>query len=166
VLESRRGRVLVVDDSHTMRSWLSEVIGTEFEVRPVATISLATASLQSGHFDVIVADYELQDGNGLDFLEQVIPRHPGVAGILLTAHREYERVRELQRAGRFLVLFKPTDPKELLAWIRNAVTMSRLNEATAKLRESGSHRLPKITPSEPDEGRSSGPSSKTRRLPG
>ena len=159
--DARRPRVLVVDDSATARAWLTTVIGAEYEVTPVSSAAQAIYTLAGATepFDILVTDYELGDGTGAELIEQVSKKHGSLPAILLTAHREYEQVRALQQAGRHLVLFKPTDPKELLVWIKNAVTMARLAAMTAKLPKRSKDSGPKSLAGVPEAG----PSTASRR---
>jgi DNA-binding NtrC family response regulator len=157
--------VLVVDDSATARAWLAKVLGGDYDVTPVGTADEAYAALAAQTFDCLVTDFELAQGTGADLIERAALKHPNLHAILLTAHREYEQVRALQQAGRHLVLFKPTEPKELLGWVKNAVSMSRLAEATALLSKRAKDAEPPDDDAPPPKGATRRTSrSSTRRL--
>src|SRR4051812_3584968 len=124
----RFGRVLVVDDSPTVLDWLVAVLSSEFEVMTAGSCRAALACLQQKSFQVMLTDFELGDGNGLDLIRNAMKAQADLAGILMTAHKDHPEVRAAQKAGRTLVLFKPVDAGQLVGWVRNAVTMARLSE--------------------------------------
>jgi DNA-binding NtrC family response regulator len=129
---NRRGRVLVVDDDENQRLAIEGILGLEHDVVAAGGVQDALHQLSRGRFDVVVTDYEMPDGTGQSLIEAVEKRGlTSTSAILLTGHSDYKAVRELQRSARALVLFKPVNPKELMAWVMNGVTMARLNAATA-----------------------------------
>lgn len=125
---NHRGRVLFVEDDPSARATLGAILGEDFDVQAVGTSSEALRALGAGGWDVLVADYDLGEPltTGTGVLERGAALNPGMSGILLTGHTNYPEVRELQRQGRFLVLFKPVEPEQLLAWVKNGVAMARL----------------------------------------
>ncbi len=94
----------------------------------------ALRTLKERPFDALVSDFELKDGDGATLLTVANERFPDVVGVLLTGHVDSIEVRNLQTSGRALVLFKPAKPSELLAWVRNAVAMARLQRLTKGIR--------------------------------
>lgn len=128
------GRVLVVDDERNVLDALEAVLATEFEVVVARGVGEALRSLKTREFDALVTDYELTDGTGATLLTMVAERFPNVIGVLLTGHVDSPQVRTLQKSGRALVLFKPAKPRELIAWVRNSVAMSKLQRLTQNLK--------------------------------
>lgn len=135
------GTVLVVDDSATMRDWLAACLSPVCTVRTAGSMDEGVQATIATAFDVVVADFDLGDGTGLTLLREVARIRSGAARILLTAHKDYSDVRDAQRSGDLLVIFKPVDEHVLVGWVRNAVTMARLNQATRRI---GSGRLPRV----------------------
>lgn len=71
--------ILVVDDEEIWRSTLSEKIEYELPVYVVRARSgnIAKQLLEDGtNFDLIVSDYQMNDGNGSDLLQFVIKNFP------------------------------------------------------------------------------------------
>ncbi len=116
---TRRLHVLVMDDEEPSRTSLETILRDHFVVATASTIAEARRAIDSGTFDAIVADYQLPDGTGAELLQDLRRRNVGIAKILLTGHADYGAVRELQGSGEFVVLFKPADPGQLIAWIRS-----------------------------------------------
>jgi two-component system response regulator HupR/HoxA len=128
-----RGRVLVVDDDATARVTLEAILGEDFEVASADTAAAAKELLGRQAFDVLVTDHEMPGETGAELLAATRQRWPALVSILLTGHSDYAAVRDLQKAGRVLVLFKPVDPAQLVAWVKNGVVMASLTQATTRL---------------------------------
>lgn len=76
---ARPKRVVVVDDSSTIRSWLRYVIGTDPQLRVVGEASDALEArsvIKATNPDVITLDIEMPGMSGLDFLEKLITLRP------------------------------------------------------------------------------------------
>ncbi len=128
-----RGRVLVVDDDPNQRMSLESILALDYEVTTADGVAEARIKMDKGPFEVIVTDYEMPDGTGAELLRLIEARKLATSCILLTGHSDYSAVRDLQKSGKALVLFKPVDPVELLAWIKNGVTMAKLSQAASSL---------------------------------
>ena len=131
-----RGRVLVVDDDPMARATLVGVLQDEFEVVIATGPTSARAELDGPgkHFDVVLADYEMPDGNGLQFLREAVASRAHLIGILVTAHGEYTEVARARTDDAiFRILLKPYDPEVLLACVRSALSLARMRRTTAKL---------------------------------
>ncbi len=89
-------RVLLVDDVPQILNAFSKMIYHKHEVRTAAGVEAARAVLEGGFDpDVVVSDYTMLDGTGLDVLRAVKARCPqarryiasgSVAGIIGEAH--------------------------------------------------------------------------------
>ncbi len=72
-------RVVVVDDSRTMRSWLRRLIGTDPRLKVVGEACDAQEArtiIKATNPDVITLDIEMPGMNGLEFLERLITLRP------------------------------------------------------------------------------------------
>ena len=125
------GRVLVVDDDETVRETLTAILTEDFVVEAVPHVEAALEALAQRPFDLVVTDFEMPDGTGADVLRTIQAHHPFVNSILLTGRTDSREVRAINEKGDVMVLLKPVAPAELLTWVRNGVTMSRLRRARA-----------------------------------
>jgi DNA-binding NtrC family response regulator len=130
-----RGRVLVVDDEEALRLSLVAILEDEFDVVEAATLAEGRRRIDTESFDVLVSDFQLPDGRGDALIRHCAERAPATQRILLTGHSDYAAVRELQRSGSVLVIFKPTDPAQVLGWVRNSVALARVQKGMSRLRE-------------------------------
>ena len=115
-------RVLVVEDSPTMRAFVAASLESDgqFEVIQTASGFGALQALPGGRFDVIVTDVNMPDINGLELIKFVrgnaaYVRTPLI--IISTEGRERDRDRGLL-LGANAYLVKPFAPEELLEIVR------------------------------------------------
>jgi len=125
-------RVLVVEDSPTMRQLLLHIIDAEEDMMVVGEAACGQESVVMAKDlepDVITMDVFMPDMNGLDATRLIMDQCP-VPIIIVTSHaesRELNLAFEAMRAGALDVAAKPvgTTPGEAARWRR---------ELTAKIR--------------------------------
>ena len=99
-------RVLVVDDERYIRGLLTELLtswGCETDVASNGTEGLTLFKQKT--YDLVLTDYVMPGGSGLELVENVRHRDPAVGVIMLTASGA-----ELDGHGRrlgFMLLHKP-----------------------------------------------------------
>lgn len=79
-------RVLVVEDEPAVAELLGDVL-RDFGLQPsvAATAAAAMGDLARQHYDALVVDLTLPDGNGLDLVRRALVLHPELAGrVVLT----------------------------------------------------------------------------------
>src|ERR1700757_553911 len=66
-------RILVVEDEATTREILTEALRSEgYSVDSVATAGAAATCLQSIRYALVISDWLLPDGNGIDVADQAV----------------------------------------------------------------------------------------------
>lgn len=126
-------QVLVVEDDDELAEFLARVLDEEgmTSVR-TATLAEARAALGRLHFDLVVLDWMLPDGDGLALCEELAGRPASPPVLMLTARGEVaDRVRGL-RSGADDYLVKPFEVDELLA---------RLSALRRRARGAGEQRI-------------------------
>lgn len=119
-------RVLVVDDSATIRSILTSVVGGDPELRVVATAAngeQALARLQETPPDVVLLDIEMPVMDGLETLRRVRQQHPRLPVVMFSSLTERGARATLDAlvAGANDYVAKPVggNQEEMAARIRN-----------------------------------------------
>jgi DNA-binding NtrC family response regulator len=127
------GRMLVVDDDASQRISLEALLSGELTVVSAANVASARRALAETPFDVVLTDYSLPDGTGMQVLKAMTEASPHTTGMLVTAHYEFPEVLAARGNPRvFRVILKPYDPVMLLGWVKSAATLSRMRGSGAR----------------------------------
>jgi len=134
--ESPRVRVLVADDDPIQRDLLQTALsGWGYEVVCVDDGMRAWELLQRGsRFSVLITDWVMPELDGVALCRKVRgqPRDPYLPIILLTSRERSEDMVEALNSGADAFLTKPFDATRLLAQIRVAERILRLEERLAE----------------------------------
>ena len=109
-------RVLVVDDSSTMRSIVRKILtATRFplEVAEAEEGNAALARLRDGNFDIIFLDYNMPGLNGLDTLAEIRRDHPRLEVVMITSTQDEAMASRVRAAGAAAFLKKPFFPADI-----------------------------------------------------
>jgi two-component system, chemotaxis family, protein-glutamate methylesterase/glutaminase len=114
VSESRKIRVLVIDDSAIVRKILSETLASETDIEVVGTAPdpiIALDKIKRLKPDVLTLDIEMPRMDGLTFLKQLMQTQP-IPVILISslAQSSVDVALEALRYGALDVLAKPSGP--------------------------------------------------------
>lgn len=130
------GRVLVIDDSLTVRMSLSGLLESNgIASRGVADLAAARIAMAEEPFALLLLDVELPDGDGIDFLREIrtTPRFASMPVMLLSTRAEVEdRVRGLER-GADDYLGKPYDPAMVVRRVRELTTREQASDKAIRL---------------------------------
>jgi DNA-binding NtrC family response regulator len=128
------GRILVADDDPMMCASVEALLSERYQVLTVESAAKAEAALAQSEFDVVLTDYEMPGGTGLDLVKKVRAQFPDVLVICLTGHPDQPDLREAETTLTLVrVLAKPYDPQRLMTWVDNAVRLARMQKATRRL---------------------------------
>jgi DNA-binding response OmpR family regulator len=110
-------KILLVEDNESLAYELTQYLSREgFDVR--SALSLANATAQTEKFDLIILDWMLPDGQGIDYLRAIREAANWTPVLFLTAKADLvDKVLGLE-SGANDYMVKPFEPRELLARIR------------------------------------------------
>jgi CheY-like chemotaxis protein len=103
-------RALLVDDSATVRRIISKVLSDSIfniEWTDAGTGEAALELFDEGDYDVVFLDCNMPGINGMDTLEHLLERDPGVKVIMNTSERNDERRQWALDRGATAFLYKP-----------------------------------------------------------
>jgi DNA-binding NtrC family response regulator len=131
-------RLLIVDDERIVRNSLSRSLRRRgWEIRAAAGVCEARETLRSDDFDLILADYRLGDGTGLEVLSDARELCPEAAVVMLTAHGNIQLAVEAMRGGAFDFLEKGCDPELMRLVVERALEQVRLRREVEALGTEG-----------------------------
>ncbi len=117
--------IWIVDDDESIRWVLEKALARE----NLATKSFANArdamdALQTGVPQVLVSDIRMPGESGLELLQTVKARHPGLPVIVITAFSDLDSAVAAFQGGAFEYLAKPFDVDKAVELIRRALEES------------------------------------------
>jgi len=110
------GRILLVEDDEDVRCQWSRSLQAhpQFEVQAeAATLAAALQYLQQQHFDLVLLDLGLPDGDGVRLIESAGAMTPPPQVIVLTQLRDEQHIVDALAAGAVGYLFKDQPPVSL-----------------------------------------------------
>ncbi len=137
--------ILIVEDNPTVREGLAQLLRTRgHSVSATESVTRARERLENEAFDLVISDYRLEDGTGMDLLEAVKKR--GLGGdpdfIVITAYGTIDIAVEAMRLGAWDFVTKPLDSDEFRLKVEKALEVRatrkenrRLGAENAYLRE-------------------------------
>lgn len=130
--------ILVVEDDAALRRMLAAGLAQlGYGVEQAAGISEAAARLRDREYSMLLCDYEMPGGNGMDLLKYVAQVHPDVPFVLLTGHDTLDLAREAIALGAVDFIAKPIDFHQVARVIeQNRVRVERDRGRTQELTES------------------------------
>jgi two-component system response regulator AtoC len=128
--------VLVVDDESLIRFALAERLTDEgYRVIEADTAAGALAKSEEG-VDLVLLDYKLPDGDGIEVLKRLKERDPDALVILLTAHVSVDLAVEAMKQGAYHYANKPFNLDEVVLLVDKALETTRLRREVRALRAS------------------------------
>jgi CheY-like chemotaxis protein len=142
-------RVLVVDDEPTLIEVIDDVVGRGMGCRVVTAASIAQARkiLASQTIELLVADLNLPDGDGMDLLPDLREHQPNAAAVVITGSPSIDDAIDALRSGAVDFVPKPFTRSHLVERIQMALDrqafaarqekrFGKLRDAVRRLNES------------------------------
>src|SRR3954465_8096631 len=126
--------ILVVDDESLIRWTLSERLSQEGHVVVEADTARAAVARFGPDIDLVLLDFKLPDGDGLQVLKTFKASDPDVPIILLTAFSSVETAVEAMKQGAYHYANKPFNLDELALVVGKALETTRLRREVKALR--------------------------------
>lgn len=114
-------RVVIVDDHVMLRDGIVSILQKEpdFEVVGEAgSVAGAVEKVQAVKPDLVLMDYALPDGTGLDAAREILTSNAEIAIVLLTVHEEDDLLFAAIRSGAKGYLLKNISAQEMLVKLR------------------------------------------------
>ena len=133
--------IWIVDDDESIRWVLEKALAREnLATKSFANARDAIAALEFDTPQVLVSDIRMPGASGLDLLQMVKTRFPGLPVIIITAFSDLDSAVAAFQGGAFEYLAKPFDIDKAVELIRRALEES-LRETSV---ESGPSETPEI----------------------
>jgi DNA-binding NarL/FixJ family response regulator len=114
-------RILLVDDHVLFREGLASLLKTQADLEIVGatnTVSGAVAKAHSCQPDLILIDFGLRDGTGLEATQAILTERPQIAVVFLTVQEDDKHLFSAIRSGAKGYLPKNIPVEDLLQYLR------------------------------------------------
>jgi DNA-binding NtrC family response regulator len=111
------------------------LIDNGYAVRAFTRSFEAVETFVAGQWDLVVSDIKMPGMDGLEVLQKIKAKDPGIPVIMVTAYATVEMSIQALRRGAYDMLTKPFEPEELLYRVKNALKHTQLLEENRVLRE-------------------------------
>ena len=123
VPQSTKSKILVIDDSAMMRTYLSKILSGAYDVEVSDRLlpeEVESRILESDP-DLVITDYQMPGCNGGVVARLAIKAKPGLPVLVVTAMRDNEITQMLKVLQVFQIIYKPITPDLLLAAVDMAI---------------------------------------------
>lgn len=126
-------RLLIVDDDTSFCMLLQGFLKRKgFDADTAHDYEKANQSLAKNYYDLILTDYRLPDGTGIDVLKESKKLAPATVVILITAYSDIRVAVEAVKLGAFEYVTKPVNSDELFHVIKEGLKKRETQEKKTK----------------------------------
>jgi two-component system response regulator HydG len=126
-------KILVVDDDSSFCIMLKTFLSKKgFDVVEAFSVSEAQKIFRTDEYDIILTDYRLPDGSGLDILKDIKSIRPETGIIIMTGYADIRMAVQTIKMGAFDYVAKPINPDEILLTIEYLLAHRSINETVNK----------------------------------
>lgn len=133
---TRREKILIVDDSASVRGFLEDLLTEEgYRSASVPDTESALDFLRSNVVDLTLVDIKMPGLSGIELLKQVKALYPDLLVIMMTGYASLDSAREAILAGAADYIFKPFRNEEILLSIGRTLEKVRIKRENIRLKE-------------------------------
>jgi len=136
-MATKEALILIIDDERGIRQTLASILEDERYKVLVAEDAVAGINiLEDNKVDLVFLDVLLPKLGGLEALEQIHERWPGLGVVMISGHGNIDMAVRAVKGGAFDFLEKPLSLEKILTVCRNALAMGKLREENRSLKKS------------------------------
>lgn len=126
-MQKRQPKILLVDDNDLMRTLLRGILRSEScqVVGEAKNGLIALDLIEKTLPDVVFLDVMMPEMDGLEALQNIKERHPGIRVIMITGNPSVENVQESIQGGASGFIVKPFNTAKVLDTLRKTLEPTR-----------------------------------------
>ncbi|MCK4759211.1 MAG: response regulator [Candidatus Aminicenantes bacterium] len=115
-------KILVVDDDKLIRWSLKEMFSQEgYDVDTVATAAEALTHVEDTNYNLICADIDIEDENGIEMLKKLKMVQPEVKIIILSAYSRNQIEPQVEELSILSIIEKPFQSEQIKGIVRDVL---------------------------------------------
>ncbi len=118
--------VLVIDDEKSIQKSFTQLFSNKFEVLNAYNGKEGLEILDSHEVDLVFLDYMMPGEDGLEILEKIKKKEPGIPVVMITAHGSFETIIKSTSLGAYDYLEKPLDIDKIEILAKRAVESRKI----------------------------------------
>ncbi len=135
-METRKPRILIVDDEPNIRQGLAEALDDQgYEIQQAPSGETALELLRLTPFDLVLVDLVMEEMDGIEVLREVNRHWPQTEVVIITAYGTIETAVKALKEGAYDYLTKPINVKRFRSYVHNILRTQELEEENRRLRE-------------------------------
>lgn len=129
-------KLLAADDEYWVREKLRQIIDwqkydIEF-LEPACDGEEVLARIETDDPDILITDINMPGLNGVELLEQLSQKHPGLVLLVISGYDTFDYVRRSMRSGAINYLLKPVTRADMAAAVTEALQILRDRNVTSE----------------------------------
>ena len=134
--ETKRGRLLIVDDEVELKNALCETLADEgYETVGASNGAEGLKALEKQDFDLLLSDLMMPGMDGIQLLRKALDIDPNLVGIIMTGQGTIPSAIEAMKVGAFDYVLKPFNLQTMLPILARALDVRRLRTENVRLRQ-------------------------------
>ncbi len=134
-MKNSSARILVLDDEEGMCKLLKSILAEAgHHVQTVTSPLTALEIVREQQFEIVIADINMPELNGLEFLKKAIEIRPGLYFIMITAYGSIENAVDAMRFGAFDYITKPFQGDEIRISVKQVLDHINLVDENIRLK--------------------------------
>ncbi len=118
--------ILVVDDDRVVLSSCRRILEAEgYSTRVTSNVKEALAALESGNFDLLLADVIMPEYDGIYLIGNVKQKWPDLPILVMSGYPTPETISSGRRLGATHFIAKPFTPDELIEAVARALATDK-----------------------------------------
>jgi signal transduction histidine kinase len=131
-----KGKILIVDDDANIREGVGDILDVEgYETAMAGSTAEAIAQVRKSAFDVILMDYNLTDGTGIDAIRQIRGFNVDSQILMITGNASLDTAVKAIQESVDDFLTKPVSPDLLKRAISKSLEKMKLRQENRRLIE-------------------------------
>lgn len=123
--------ILIIEDDISFARMLEGFLSRQgYDIRLAHSIKEGRNILESSHIDLVLLDYRLPDGTGIDLMNSMRSATGHIQVIIMTGFHDIRTAVKAMRTGAFDYITKPVNPDEMLMIINEALRKKEHEPAT------------------------------------